>query len=165
MKYLIPAIALLLLLTILANRTQTPPDARNDPKPYFPMPKPIDTLYKPIALFIKRHEGFRKYPYDNGTIGYGTKVNLKHVTPHEATLLMRDHIQRDYDALSKHLPRKLALAMCPFAYNCGLTPALKIAKSKRFERILLYTHAKGKQLPGLVKRRKAEYQLIQKALR
>ena len=54
--------------------------------------------------------------------------------------------------------------MVSFAYNLGsideLTANGKRTKKEISQKMLLYTKAKGKELPGLVRRRKAEQKLF-----
>jgi len=149
----------------------------NNKKPDHQSRRNAALSYADIARFVQNFEGFRASPYRDQagkwTAGFGTLVgNSRNTyTLCNARSKFRRHIQSDYDHLARYTSRDTALVMCSFAYNCGLKPALAIVKSKRYKDMLRYTfvHQKAgkghkkriKELPGLVKRRKAEYALLQ----
>lgn len=141
------------------------------------------------ADLCKVFEGFRAKPYlcpaGVATIGYGStyyqngnKVELSHppMSKEQAEQLLLFELNHTYlpgvlrqcPNLLQEKPGRLA-AIVDFAYNLGVgrlqTSTLKrkiIAKDWEGakEQLMLWTRGGGKVLPGLVKRRSAEVQLM-----
>ena len=141
------------------------------------------------ADLCKVFEGFRSKPYlcpaGVATIGYGStyyqngnKVELSHppMSKEQAEQLLLFELNHTYlpgvlrqcPNLLYEKPGRLA-AIVDFAYNLGVgrlqTSTLKrkiIAKDWEGakEQLMLWTRGGGKVLPGLVKRRSAEVQLM-----
>lgn len=142
-----------------------------------------------IAADLCRHfEGFRGKPYicpaGYPTIGYGTvyKPDGTRVTMDDAPIYkaqadewLLSELRANYGAgilkaspnLIKH-PRVLAAAI-DFAYNLGVSRYRASTLRKRLEaedwdgarvQLMRWTKAGGRELPGLVRRRKAEAGLL-----
>lgn len=142
-----------------------------------------------IAADLCRHfEGFRSKPYicpaGYPTIGYGTvyKPDGTRVTMDDAPISkaqadewLLSELRSNYGAgilkaspnLIKH-PRVLAAAI-DFAYNLGVSRYRASTLRKRLEaedwdgarvQLMRWTKAGGRELPGLVRRRKAEAGLL-----
>ncbi len=137
-----------------------------------------------LAL-IKRFEGFRadayRCPAGVWTIGYGhtsaagppAVTGAMTITRAEADEILR----RDVDEFAREVAASLRVplddrqfsALVSFAYNVGITnfrksSALAAVNARDLEsvprRLQLWNKARGRVLPGLVKRRAAEAQLF-----
>lgn len=126
---------------------------------------------------IKKFEGCKLSAYKDSvgvlTIGYGhTGKDVKSkmtITQDEADELLKKDIHRfevhvsEYRKKYKWTQNEFN-ALVSFAFNIGnidqLTKNGKRNKGQIADAILLYTKAGGKTLSGLVKRRKAEYELF-----
>ena len=131
---------------------------------------------------IKNFEGLRLVAYKPipsekyWTIGYGhyapeVKEGPK-ITVEEAENLLRQDMAKfegyvnDY-CQYLHLNQNQFDALVSFTYNCGYGNLQELTKYKTLNkeaianRLLLYTHAGGKELAGLVKRRKMEKELFE----
>lgn len=127
---------------------------------------------------IKQFEGCRLEAYKAVasetyyTIGYG------HYGPDvKKTMIISQaqadrYLEQDIVKFEKYVNEivKLSLnqnqfdALISFTYNCGAGNLKKLVEGRNLTQIadalLLYTHSGGKELPGLVKRRKAERELF-----
>ena len=134
---------------------------------------------------IKEFEGCKleayKCPAGVWTIGYGTtdsdysitktkiKAGLK-ISKQKAETWLRQSVNKKYSPkVNKynnkyHWTQNEFDAMVSFAYNLGsidqLTANGKRTKKDIAQKMLLYNKAKGKVLPGLTRRRKAEQKLF-----
>lgn len=126
---------------------------------------------------IKKFEGCKLSAYKDSagvlTIGYGhTGKDVKTkmtITQDEAIGLLKKDIHRfeihvsEYRKKYKWTQNEFN-ALVSFAFNIGnidqLTKNGKRNKGQIADAILLYTKAGGKTLSGLVKRRKAEYEMF-----
>lgn len=131
---------------------------------------------------IKRFEGFRAKPYvcpaGKWTIGYGhtngVNADTRPVTEEEAEMLLREDLMAITNVLNRILPESLTQnqfdSICSFCYNLGfgafmVSTLYRVIKSNPndYERIRKefgrWVNAGGRQLPGLVERRKAEADL------
>ena len=134
---------------------------------------------------IKEFEGCKleayKCPAGVWTIGYGTtdsdysitktkiKAGLK-ISKQQAEKWLRQSVNKKYSPkVNKynnkyHWTQNEFDAMVSFAYNLGsidqLTANGKRTKKDIAQKMLLYNKAKGKVLPGLTRRRKAEQKLF-----
>jgi len=143
----------------------------------------MDTSQKGLDL-IKEFEGFRTDAYlcpaNVLTIGYGhtsaagpptVKKGMK-VTRAKAEQILRDDLQTFENGVERAVKRKLTQgqfdALVSFAYNCGIGALQKSTLLKRvnagdFDRVpaefMKWTRAGGRELPGLVRRRRAEARL------
>ncbi len=133
------------------------------------------------AEFIGRFEGFRGTPYNdaanNATIGYGHLIHMGPVTQHDITewgtlsqaaalqLLQHDAAIAEA-AIDHYITRKLSQherdALASFAFNCGggglggsVGKAVNAGQdpSTALEQ---WDHSGGRELQGLLNRRKAE---------
>lgn len=142
-----------------------------------------------LAAELCRHfEGFRSRPYicpaGYPTIGYGTvykpdgtRVTMDDppISKAQADEWLLSELRSNYGAgvlkaspnLIKH-PRVLAAAI-DFAYNLGVSRYRASTLRKRLEaedwngarvQLMRWTKAGGRELPGLVRRRKAESELL-----
>lgn len=142
-----------------------------------------------LAAELCRHfEGFRSRPYicpaGYPTIGYGTvykpdgtRVTMDDppISKAQADAWLLSELRSNYGAgvlkaspnLIKH-PRVLAAAI-DFAYNLGVSRYRASTLRKRLEaedwngarvQLMRWTKAGGRELPGLVRRRKAEASLL-----
>ena len=132
---------------------------------------------------IKKYEGCRLYAYKPvptekyWTIGwghYGPDVKEgQEITQEQADNLLKEDMKVYESYVNSHcgylrLNQNEFDALVSFTYNCGygnlqdLTRNGKLNKFAISSRILLYTHAGGKELAGLVKRRNEEYNLFMK---
>lgn len=126
---------------------------------------------------IKKFEGCKLSSYKDSagvlTIGYGhTGKDVKSkmtITQDEADELLKKDIHRFEVHISGYRKKYKWTqnefnALVSFAFNIGnidqLTKNGKRNKGQIADAILLYTKAGGKTLTGLVKRRKAEYELF-----
>ena len=125
---------------------------------------------------IKQFEGCKLTAYKDAvgvlTIGYGhtgdVKANQK-ITQKKADELLKEDLHRfeihvsEYRKKYKFTQNEFD-ALVSFAFNIGninqLTKYGKRNKGQIADAILLYNKAGGKVLSGLVKRRKAEYDLF-----
>lgn len=128
---------------------------------------------------IKKYEGcvLTAYRCPAGvlTIGYGhtgtdVKENMMITKAQAEKLLKADLVAFEkkvsaYDSIY-HFNANQFSALVSFAYNIGSIDQLTAKGTRSLEEIskkmLLYNKAAGKQLPGLVKRRKAEQELFNK---
>lgn len=128
---------------------------------------------------IKKYEGciLTAYRCPAGvlTIGYGhtgkdVKENMIITKAQAEKLLKADLVAFEkkvsaYDSIY-HFNANQFSALVSFAYNIGSIDQLTAKGTRSLEEIsekmLLYNKAAGKQLPGLVKRRKAEQELFNK---
>ena len=125
---------------------------------------------------IKKFEGCRLTAYRDAvgvlTIGYGHIKGVKDgqkITQKKADALLREDLTRfekhvnSYRKNYKFTQNEFD-ALVSFAFNIGninqLTNYGKRNKGVIADKILLYTKAGGKQLNGLVKRRRAEHDLF-----
>ena len=130
------------------------------------------------AYMIGYFEGFESKAYWDKygkvwTIGYGHTGNVKPgqtITKAQAL----DLLQKDCSSVEKYVnnknyvPQKLNQAqfdaLVSFGYNLGPGALPKLCKGKTIQQIAKdinqYCHAGGVQLPGLVKRRRAESNLL-----
>lgn len=135
---------------------------------------------------IKNFEGLRLYAYKPvstekyWTIGYGhygedVKEGQK-ITIEEAEELLRQDMTRFELYVNSYcdylnLNQNQFDALVSFTYNCGygnlqdLTRNKTLNKEAIANRLLLYTHAGGKELAGLVKRRKMEKELFEEPMK
>jgi len=133
-----------------------------------------------IAL-IKRFEGYSCVPYlcpaDKWTIGYGHVIKpgetFTHITEQEATeLLMKDLVKFE-TAVSLLVKVPITQgqfdALVSFTYNLGAGALKSSTLLKRLNEKLYdiaadnfqrWVYAKNKKLPGLVRRRAAEWELF-----
>jgi lysozyme len=140
------------------------------------------------AALCKHFEGFRSRPYicpaGYPTIGYGTvfkpdgaRVSMDDppISREQAEAWLLSELRSNYGAgvlrsspnLIKH-PKVLAAAI-DFAYNLGVSRYRASTLRKRLEaedwggarqQLMRWTKAGGRELPGLVRRRKAEAGLL-----
>lgn len=128
---------------------------------------------------IKRFEGCRLFVYLDPvgvpTVGYGHTAGLSKgmvgmgITQSQADLYLRQDILKfevrvnKYNAKYQWTQNEFD-ALVSFAFNIGsidqLTAKGTRTKATIAEKILHYNKAGGKVLPGLVKRRQAEYNLF-----
>lgn len=129
---------------------------------------------------IALHEGYRDTAYDDGvgvqTIGFGTTEGVRpgdRITPERALVRLladADRTQSDLRACIGPVPMYQHEwdAIVSWAYNIGTGAACKSTLVRRLRaqdypgacaELLRWTRAGGRVLPGLVKRRQAEYQL------
>ena len=133
---------------------------------------------------VEAFEGFRSRPYRDAvgvwTIGYGETKNIGPGTPPisqaQAEKLLRSRIARDYEPSVNNLHVPLNQnqfdALVSFVYNLGpgvLSPSSTMGARLRShnysgaaDAFVLYTHAGGRVLLGLVNRRRAERALFLK---
>nr|WP_282099142.1 lysozyme [Thauera aromatica] len=125
------------------------------------------------------HEGYRGEAYDDGvgvqTIGFGTTAGVKpgdRITPEKALVRALTDAQKFEGALKQCVKVPLHQheydALVSFAYNVGSTAFCQSTLVRKLnaadysgacKELLRWTKAGGRELPGLVKRRQAEYQL------
>ena len=126
------------------------------------------------------HEGFRDKAYDDGvgvqTIGFGTTAGVKpgdRITVERALIRLMEDTNRKEQELKKcigDVPMHQYEwdAVVSWAYNVGTGAACKSTLVKKLQaqdysgacaELLRWTKAGGKELPGLVKRRKDEYRM------
>lgn len=106
------------------------------------------------------------------TIGYGHTKGVKEgqkITQKKADALLMEDLKRFEDHVNSYrkyykFTQNEFDALVSFAFNLGninqLTKNGKRNKGQIADKMLLYTKAGGKVLPGLVKRRKAEHDLF-----
>lgn len=134
--------------------------------------------FNDLIFEIKIFEGFRSNAYQDAgrgvwTIGFGRTMNVK---PGDVTTQEKEeeYLQKTVKAIYEKVDFMLSkwgyqttlnqrLVLTDFVYNCGLANLTNLTKdgkrslSEIREALLLYTKAGSKELPGLVKRRKWEY--------
>lgn len=134
---------------------------------------------------IAVHEGYRGAAYDDGvgvqTIGFGTTTGVQpgdRITPERALVRLladADRMQSDLRACIGPVPlyQHEWDAIVSWAYNVGTGAACKSTLVRRLRaqdypgacaEMLRWTYAGGRELPGLVKRRQAEYQLCMRGV-
>jgi len=134
-----------------------------------------------LAL-IKKAEGFRPKIYDDvghPAIGYGLRLSQKEVaeyqdgiTEEQATELLREFLESVEYTVSKLLTAQLNQnqfdALMSLVYNIGVgnfmsSTILKMLNTKNFDAVpaefMKWTKSGGKELKGLVERRKVEVAL------
>lgn len=127
---------------------------------------------------IKKYEGFResayKCPAGVWTIGYGHTQGVKAgqtVTKEQAEELLRDDLAGyekyvDGYVSTYQLSQNQYDALMSFTYNCGKGNLDKLTSNGKKDKgavaadMLLYVYGGGKKLPGLIKRRKEEYDMF-----
>jgi lysozyme len=130
---------------------------------------------------LKRHEGLEltayRCPADVLTIGYGhTGTDVyegQTITSTEATTLLQNDLAKFEAAVEALVPSGLTenqfSALVSFTYNCGVENLKKSTLLKKLkagdladaaDEFLKWTKAKGRVLPGLVKRREDERELF-----
>jgi len=143
----------------------------------------IDEVLEKAADFIIPFEGFSSEPYkcpaDVWTIGYGTtrgvNAGTKPITEERGRYLMIEdlkEINSDINHVVKTLINKnQKIALLSFVYNLGIgnfktSTLLRKLNHHQFEEAAnefkKWVYAGGKELAGLVKRRKAEAELFLK---
>ena len=143
------------------------------------------TVAAVTAAGIAVHEGYRSRAYDDGvgvqTIGFGSTQHLDGrpvkpgdtVTPERALLMLArdaDRIWREAAACIKDVPLypHEAAAYQSLAYNIGAAAFCRSTLVRKLKQsppdyagacaeIRRWTRAGGREMPGLVKRREAEY--------
>lgn len=142
------------------------------------MPKPNNNNNTSLIDFIIGEEGFREKAYwdvKQYTIGYGTKAKSANetITKEEALKRLNEELEVARKAVSD-LEKGYAEpfttgqknALISFTYNAGQGNLKKLTDNgtrgieEIGDMILEYVYADGKKLPGLVKRRKKEYELF-----
>lgn len=136
---------------------------------------------------IAVHEGYRSRAYDDGvgvaTIGFGTTTREDGspvkpgdtITPERAVVRLAqdvDRTQRELRACVGDVPlyQREWDAFVSWAYNVGSAAACRSTLVRKLQatppdyagacrELLRWTYAGGRELPGLVKRRQAEYRL------
>lgn len=146
-----------------------------------PSPKQMRVSNEGV-IFIKRWEGFRSKPYvcDGGvlTIGYGHTHDVREgqrVTELEADQMLRRDL--DYyatkvaDVIHITLNQNQFDALVSLTYNIGVPAFAKSTLLKKLnegnfhaagEQFTRWVHAKGKKLPGLIRRRSEEQEMFLK---
>ena len=125
---------------------------------------------------IKSFEGCRleayKCPAGVWTIGYGHTTGVKQgmkITLEEADKLLREDVEKFEKKVDKYNSKynfneNQFSALVSFAFNVGNIDQLTANGTRSLpvirEKMLLYNKANGKTLTGLVRRRKAEYDLF-----
>lgn len=124
---------------------------------------------------IKKFEGCvlsaYKCPAGVWTIGYGHTAGVKQgqvISQQEADSYLRNDLERyeNYVKWNVRFPlnQNQFDALVSFTYNCGIANLKTLVKNRNIEQIgkaiLLYNKARGRVLPGLVKRRQLESELF-----
>lgn len=129
---------------------------------------------------IKRWEGFRadayRCPAGVWTIGYGHTLDVNPgstLSLKQAELLLRNDLKRYEQAVNDYVTVPLNQnqfdALASFCFNVGTSAfknstLLRLLNQKQYiaaaEQLLRWTRGGGRVLPGLVKRRKAEFDLF-----
>lgn len=123
---------------------------------------------------VKSFEGCRlesyKCPAGVWTIGYGHTKNVTQgmkITNHQADNFLLEDIKSSEKAvenLKLKLNENQFSALVSFTFNCGPGNLKKLVSNRTLpqiaDAILLYNKANGKELAGLVRRRKAERELF-----
>lgn len=140
--------------------------------------KPHVSVAKNLTDFVKEFEGFSAKPfsdYKQTSIGYGTRAKKgeRVISKEEAERRLAQELggaRAEVEALNAQhkynfTPNEMD-ALTSFAYNVGsldqLTAGGKRSKEVIAQKILEYNKAGGKVLPGLKRRRQAEYSLFTK---
>lgn len=118
---------------------------------------------------IESFEGLRLTSYQDSvgvwTIGYGHTHGVAQgqtITQQQAQAFLQQDLGVAEAAVNSHsltLTDNQFAALVSFTFNLGagnLNKLLKIGLAAVADRILLFDHAGGKQLPGLARRRQAE---------
>ena len=140
-----------------------------------------------LANFVAEFEEFRATPYDDYgqlSIGYGSKATGEDqvVTEEQARKLLEQGLERSRQSVLRAMEKynydfteNQILALTSFTYNLGSGEGTSDNRPKGLKQLLdvgrrdveeisdsieLYNKAGGKVLPGLVKRRAAEYKLF-----
>lgn len=128
--------------------------------------------------FIKRMEGFLKYPvwdYAQYSVGYGCRCNKgdypNGITEEEAERLLKRELERTEAGINRFgtFSQQQFDALVSFSYNVGLGwtdkpdyQIYQLAKGAKFTDAGVmaifgaWNHAGGEELPGLTRRREAE---------
>lgn len=141
--------------------------------------KPPRVVNDAGRAIIMAHEGLRleayRCPAGVLTIGYGHTGDVKagdRVTAHQAEVILEFDLRRFEAAIEDLCPWASSnefSALVSFVFNVGIeafkkSTMLKLFKEKRpvaaAAQFARWTHAGGKVLPGLVKRRAAEAKLF-----
>ena len=91
------------------------------------------SLLEKAMLLIKKHEGFRKYPYKDTrgylTIGWGRCLSLKGITEEEATIMLLNDVNDAYETAKRicftrgvdfnQLPENAKIVLIDMAFNLG----------------------------------------------
>lgn len=127
---------------------------------------------------IKSFEGLQliayRCPAGKWTIGYGHTRGVKkgmYISKAVATHFLIEDVQRVEPVIQRydnkyHWTQNEFNALASFAFNCGTGSLHKLlgygTRSKQViaQKLLLYNKAKGKVLPGLVRRREAEQKMF-----
>ena len=127
---------------------------------------------------IKSFEGLRliayRCPAGKWTIGYGHTRGVKkgmYISEGVAQHFLIEDVQRVEPVIQRydkkyHWTQNEFDALASFAFNCGTGNLHKLlgygTRSKQViaQKLLLYNKAKGKVLPGLVRRREAEQKMF-----
>lgn len=129
---------------------------------------------------IRHFEGCKLEAYQDSvgvwTIGYGHTVGVREgttCTEDEAEQYLREDIKRVETCVDKSVSADLTQgefdSLCSFAFNLGCTALrnstlLRLVNDGRMdeaaEQFRRWTHAGGRELPGLVTRRQAERELF-----
>lgn len=127
---------------------------------------------------IKSFEGLRliayRCPAGKWTIGYGHTRGVKkgmYISEAVAQHFLIEDVQRVEPVIQRydrkyHWTQNEFDALASFAFNCGTGSLHKLlgygTRSKQMiaQKLLLYNKAKGKVLPGLVRRREAEQKMF-----
>ena len=127
---------------------------------------------------IKEFEGCVLQAYDDSTgvwtIGYGHTVGVKRgqkITQVQAESFLKNDLviyENGVTGTKINLNQNQFDALVSFAYNCGVGSLKTLVANRNLKQIsealLLYNKAGGKVLAGLVRRRKAEKELFEKAV-
>ena len=127
---------------------------------------------------IKEFEGCVLQAYDDSTgtwtIGYGHTVGVKRgqkITQTQAESFLKNDLviyENGVKGTKLSLNQNQFDALVSFAYNCGVGSLKTLVANRNLKQIsealLLYNKAGGKVLAGLVRRRKAEKELFEKAV-
>lgn len=163
------------------------------PKKPEPRPQRPERLSKHGAAFIAEFEGFRGEPYNDpaghATIGYGHLLHhgevtagdrrkwIGGITRKEALQLLREDAQvaerAVLDLVDVALNQNQFDALVSFTYNLGAGALAESTLLRKLNRrkyravprqLLRWVNAGGEKLPGLVRRRRAEGQLFNRAV-
>ena len=157
----------------LLNYYQKKVKVKLPPKPYPNLKKSETNDRSTLINFIKKHEDFSPIPYwdyKQYSIGYGTKAlpNDKQISKSEAIERLKKEVEKHRNVVVKAgekwgydwTPQQID-ALTSFRYNVGSIGALTAngtRDNKTISRkILEYTKAGKKTLPGLETRRKDEH--------
>lgn len=131
---------------------------------------------------VKQFEGFRSDAYlcpaGVWTIGYGTTKGVKHgdtITEEEATKHLMDDVLTAAEAVNDLVDVDLSQnqydALCSLIYNIGrgafkTSTLLRLLNANNYtgasQQFGRWIKADGKDIPGLIRRRKAERELFDK---